>query len=248
MKNFIKAGARRVLTMRLYGRLQAEYRGEPYLPPAGQVDHGDLRRLTPLCAHWGSLRGRPIDRYYIENFLDRCRQDVRGRVLEVGDATYTRRYGDDRVVQRDVLNIGPGHPETTIVADLASADEIPSGTFDCVILTQTLQLIYQPPAAIRTLRRILRPGGVVLCTIPGITKSGDKDWGLSWYWSFTSLSARRLFEEHFAEESVEVQAYGNVLAASSFLYGLADHELTTEELDRRDPAYEVVITVRAVAT
>jgi hypothetical protein len=45
---------------------------------------------------------------------------------------------------------------------------------------------------------------------------------------------------------VSVNAYGNVLTASAFLYGLADHELKPEELDFRDPDYEVSIGLRAV--
>jgi peptidoglycan/xylan/chitin deacetylase (PgdA/CDA1 family) len=139
-----------------------------------------------------------------------------------------------------------GHAEATIVADLTSADQIPSNVFDCIILTQTLQFIYDVRAAITTLYLILKPGGVVLATFPGISHTNEVDWSGPWYWNFTAVSARRLFEEAFSAESVQVEAFGNVLAAISFLHGLAVDELTLNELDHRDPVYDVTITVRAV--
>jgi hypothetical protein len=66
------------------------------------------------------------------------------------------------------------------------------------------------------------------------------------YWRFTSLSAKLLFEEAFSAGNVTVQSYGNVLAAISFLEGLACEDLKQSELDARDRSYEVLIAVRAV--
>lgn len=214
-------------------------------PPLGAVDFGDLRRTTPISPHWGTERGRPIDRYYIEDFLARHAIHIRGRALEIGNDYYTHRFGGDRVARRDVLNIRDDAPGTTIVADLAGAPHIPSDTFDCIIFTQTLQLIYDVRAALRTLHRILKPGGVLLATFPGISQTYDRDWSTSWFWSFTPQSAARLFEEAFAGGAFEIHTHGNVLAAAAFLYGLAVEELRRDELDVNDPGYVVSITVRA---
>jgi SAM-dependent methyltransferase len=173
--------------------------------------------------------------------------DLHGRVLEIADRTYTHRFGADRVIQSDVLHAVEGNPEATIVADLTSAEHIPSDTFDCIICTQTLLFIYDVRSAIQTLYRILKPGGVLLATFPGICQISRDDlerWGD--YWRFTTLSARRLFVEAFPDTYVTVEAHGNVLAAISFLHGLAAEELRQEELDYRDPDYEVSITIRAV--
>ena len=52
--------------------------------------------------------------------------------------------------------------------------------------------------------------------------------------------------EVFPPEHVSVTVYGNVLAATALLYGLASTELRRDELDTRDPDYEVLIAVRAV--
>ena len=145
-----------------------------------------------------------------------------------------------------MLNISEGPANATIIGDLASADHIPSNTFDCIILTQTLQLIYDVRSAIRTLHRILKYGGVVLATVPGISQTYDREWGKVWCWNFTSHSASRLFEEWFGHSNVSVQSHGNVLTAVSFLHGLAAEELTKEELEYKDEGYQFLITVKAV--
>ena len=172
------------------------------------------RRLQPIRPGFGFGHGQCIDRYYIETFLERYAADVHGYVLEVADNAYTRRFGGQRVVHSDVLHITPGHPRATITADLTCADHIQSETFDCIILTQTLQYIYEVRAALRTLQRILKPGGVVLATFPCISQIARYDmerWGE--YWRFTTLSSRKLFAEVFPEDCVTVQAYGNIFTA-----------------------------------
>jgi len=128
---------------------------------------------------------------------------------------------------------------------LSHADHLPSDVFDCIVLTQTLQFIYDTRAALRTLYRILKPGGVVLATVPGITRIDHTEWTDSWFWSFTTAGTRRLFEEVFPPDQILVQTYGNVLTATAFLQGLAADDLHVDELDHRDRDYEVLITVRA---
>jgi len=146
-----------------------------------------------------------------------------------------------------VLHPTADNPKATIVADLTRPDELPAEAFDCIVLTQVLPFIPDVPAAVRTLHRMLRPGGVVLATMPGISQIVRYDmdrWGD--FWRFTSLSARRLFQCGFPDGDVRVEAHGNVLAATAFLQGISSAELHPAELDHRDPDYEVLITVRAV--
>jgi LmbE family N-acetylglucosaminyl deacetylase/SAM-dependent methyltransferase len=215
-------------------------------PPVGRVRFGSLRRLEPISRDWGFDRGRPVDRYYIEDFLADQAGDIRGRALEIVDDEYIRRFGSG-VTRTDILHVVPGNPKATIIADLAVGHEIPSDAFDCVVVTQTIHLIYDLRAVISTLHRILKPGGVVLATMPGISQISRQDmdqWGD--HWRFTSRSAKSLFAEVFGEDGVTVTTYGNVLSATALLYGLADQELTRHELDAWDPDYELIIGVRAV--
>jgi glycosyltransferase involved in cell wall biosynthesis len=236
----------RLLPAPVFHWLWARWYGRLYTPPPGWARFGDLRRLAPLSRDFGYDRGQPIDRYYIEKFLSSHQADISGHVLEIADDTYTRRFGEQRVTKSDILHAPPGNPSATIVGDLTSAENLPADTFDCLILTQTLQVIYDVPAALRNVYRILKPGGVALVTVPGISPVSRYDrerWG--YYWSFTSQSAGKLFAEVFPPDRVTIQAHGNVLAAAAFLFGLATQELTREELDFHDPDYELVITIRA---
>jgi peptidoglycan/xylan/chitin deacetylase (PgdA/CDA1 family)/MoaA/NifB/PqqE/SkfB family radical SAM enzyme/glycosyltransferase involved in cell wall biosynthesis len=217
-------------------------------PPPGGVDFGSLRRLTPMSESWGFDRGHPIDRFYIDGFVRRHAADIRGHVLEVGDDHYTRRFGGDRVTRSDVLHVRDRTAGVTIVADLTRADHLPSNVFDCIVVTQTLQLIDDVSAAIRTLHRMLKPGGVLLATMPGITPVVHDDRGDHQWWTFTARSARRLFEDVFPTAGVDVEAHGNLLAATAFLHGLAVEELRRDELEHADSTYDVVIAVRAVKT
>ena len=151
------------------------------------------------------------------------------------------------MTQSDVLHVEPGNAGATIVADLTRADAIPSNTFSCIILTQTLQCIYDVRAALKHLERILKPGGVLLVTLSGISQISRFDmdrWGE--YWRFTTLSTQHLFEEYFPSDSLQIEAKGNVLAAMALMHGLASRELRNEELDYEDPDYQVIITVRAI--
>ena len=200
-----------------------------------------------VSSDYGNSRGLEIDRYYIEKFLSEYASDIRGQVLEIKHNTYTVKYGGDRVAKSDVLHPVEGNPDATIVADLTKADHLPSNVYDAIIFTQTLQVIYDIRAVIATLYRLLKPGGVLLSTASGMAQLSLEDfdkWGE--YWRFTSLSARLLFEEAFSAENVTVRSYGNVLAAISFLEGLAVEDLKKKELDAVDRSYEVLIAVRAV--
>jgi SAM-dependent methyltransferase len=204
---------------------------------------GTIRRTTPLSHDWGFERGTPVDRYYIEHFLAQESHRIRGRVLEVADPRYTRRFG--RGVERsDVLDINASNPAATFVADLAAADAVPSDAFDCFILTQTLQYIFDLPAAVRHVHRVLRPGGTVLCTVPAVSRIGRRYLDNE-YWRFTTASASRLFREAFGAGAVEVNGRGNVLASVAFLMGMASEELTARELESEDAFFPVVVTIRA---
>lgn len=227
--------------------LRARWEGAPWVPPVGLVRFGSLRRLEPISREYGFDRGRPIDRHYIETFLARHAADVAGHVLEIKDDGYTRRFGEARVVRSDVLCLEADDPHATIVGDLAAADHIPSDTFDCAIVTQTLQLIYDVRAALATIHRILRPGGVLLATVPGMSQtSPHADWGDRWAWGFTRVSARGLVTEAFPGGTVEVETFGNVVTTIAYLHGLAADELRPDELAHHDPEYQLSIGVRAV--
>jgi peptidoglycan/xylan/chitin deacetylase (PgdA/CDA1 family)/GT2 family glycosyltransferase/SAM-dependent methyltransferase len=209
---------------------------------------GGLRRLTPVSPVWGLDRGRPLDRYYIERFLGRHQADIQGRVLEVKDAGYTKCFGDSRVTRSDVVDIDPSNEQATIIADLTRAETIPDETFDCFVMTQTLHIIYDLEAALSTAYRILKPGGVLLCTLPCVSRVSYEDGGVNDgdFWRFTEASARWLFSQVFPIDAFEVTSYGNVMVCAAFLLGLALEEVKAEDLDAVDPWFPLICCVRAV--
>ena len=210
------------------------------------VSWGELRRVDPISRQFGLDRGRPIDRYYIEQFLNNHRRQVRGRCLEVEDDTYIRQFGGNAVTGSDVLHIQAGNPHATIVGNLESGQNIPTGIFDCIILTQTLQFIHDVRQAIQHAHNALRSGGTLLATVSGISQISRYDmdrWGE--HWRFTDLAARRLFADVFGGGQVQVRTYGNVLAAVAMLQGLSADEITREELDHHDPDYQIIVAVCA---
>lgn len=208
------------------------------------VRMGDLDGTEPISRSFGYDRGTPVDRFYIEAFLAAHSPDITGRALEVGDPSYSIRFGQG-ITRQDVLHVEE-RPGVTLIGDLNEADSLPEETFDSIVLTQTLHLIYDMPMAVRTLRRSLRPGGVVLVTVPGVSSVDAGEWGSSWFWSLTEHAAKRLFAAEFGAQNVEVAAYGNVYAATCFLQGLALEEVDRDRLLVRDPSYPVIVTVRAV--
>jgi SAM-dependent methyltransferase len=213
-------------------------------PSLRQVRFGDFDRTSPIAADFGFQRGTPVDRYYIEAFVAAHRVDIKGRVLELDDALYCRRYGTG-IVQQDVLDIKADNPRATIVGDLSVAGCLPHDAFDCLMVTQTLQFIYDMQAAVTEMYRALKPGGVLLLTSPGISKIYPGIEGESWFWSLTRAGAERMFSAVFGASNVAVEARGNVYAAICFLEGLVLEEVDTAKLDVMDSSYPVIVAVRA---
>jgi len=234
VKRVVPAGMRR-RAVRLLAR-----------PPVGSVDFGDFRRTTPISRNWGTERGTPIDRVLMDEFLLGHVDAVRGRVLEWGDRSYTTRLGGDRVTESDVFDVTGKNPVATVVGDLGRPEDLPAEAFDCILCLQTLQFVTDLPAAVRALETMLRPGGLLLVTVPGIAPvrvTRANPWPD--YWRLTPNSARWLMEGAFPNGDVEIRSFGNVFTASAYLQGIAAEELSARELVEHDPGYPVIVGVAA---
>jgi peptidoglycan/xylan/chitin deacetylase (PgdA/CDA1 family)/glycosyltransferase involved in cell wall biosynthesis len=211
-----------------------------------RVEWGDFRRVQPLSPRWGLDRGQPIDRYYIERFLDRHRADIRGKVLEVRDARYTKQFGGSAVTASDVVDIDPTNDAATITADLRSAAAIAADSYDCIVLTQVLQFIDEIPAALAECYRILKPGGALLVTAPCVNRVDVEAGPDADYWRLTEASTRKYFAAIFPPDAFEVSTFGNVGACAAFLQGVSAGEMTPADLDPIDAAFPLLVGVRAV--
>lgn len=228
------------------GETGADVAVAPAVPSVGSVDFGDLGGATPIGRKFGFDRGQCIDRFYIERFLELQAGHIRGRVLEVAEDTYTRRFGGAKVTSCDILHATGENRRATLVGDLCHPEQFPDGVFDCAILTQTLQHVYDVGAALTTAYRLLRPGGVALISVPGISQISRYDmdrWGD--YWRFTTCSLTRLLESVFGSGACHVEAHGNVRAAVAFLHGLCVADVGKGTLAQHDADFELVLTAVA---
>ena len=216
-----------------------------YTPPAGRVNMVDLARLDPFSRAFGYDRGGPVDRYYIGNFLEKNSALIKGRVLEIGDNEYTIRFGGSKVTRSDILHVNETNPNATFIGDLTNAPHLPDNGFDCIVLTQTLHLIYEYKEAIKTCYRVLKSGGSLLLTVPGISSIDAGEWKSTWYWAFTDISIKKIIEETFDANNITIDVFGNILTATAFLYGMGWPELKKQQLDWYDPSYQVTITATA---
>jgi SAM-dependent methyltransferase len=142
--------------------------------------------------------------------------------------------------------VDPRNDNATIIADIADMANVSGNRFDCFILTQTLQYVFDVRSAIAEAWRVLRPGGVLLCTVPSIIRIDTKAEGSGDLWRFTPDSCRLLFGPVFGVDRVEVEGHGNLLVASAFLLGAATEDLSPAECETSDDRYPIVVTVRAV--
>lgn len=203
-------------------------------------------RTRPVSPVFGLDRGTPIDRYYIEEFLQKNAQLIKGRTLEIGGSDYSRKYGGPRVEAFEVLNATPDNKAATIIGDLTDFATLPESAVDCFICTQTFNFIYEVQKAVAGAHHLLKPGGVLLATVAGICQISRYDmdrWGD--YWRFTTASVQKLFEPLF-QGGLEIESRGNVMAACAFLQGVAVEDLPNPALlDENDSDYQVLITIVA---
>lgn len=198
--------------------------------------------IEPVSREFGIGRGRPVDRYYIERFLEMYKENIKGDVLEIADNLYTLKYGARENIISHVLHVnGWGN---TIKGNLETGEGLATEQFDTLIITQTLMFIYNLKETALHIHRIMKDDAIALITVAGISQISRYDadnWGS--YWGFHTDALEKLFIPIFGKENVKVESYGNVKTATALLYGLCCEELQEEDLVFQDPDYPVVLTV-----
>lgn len=209
-----------------------------------EIDFLKEINVKPISSIFGGERGKAVDRYYIENFLKRNSESIRGDVMEIASNDYIQKYGAEKVTSEVILHV-EGWGRNAIKGNFETGEGLKENMIDCLICTQTLQYIYDLKSAIRNIFMILKPGGVGLFTVPGIkslSMGDNRNWGD--YWSFTPKSALRLFGDEFGKENVEVETFGNVKVAMAYLYGLCLEDMKIEDMDYCDEQFPFLITVK----
>jgi SAM-dependent methyltransferase len=206
--------------------------------PGRRPRWGNLRRAKPFSDCYGWDRGQPVDRMYIERFLERMSHRIRGDVLEVRSSDYTRRFGaaDHR---SHVLDIDASNRAATIIGDLCDPRTLAPASYDCVILTQTLQFLSAPDAAIASLYDSLRSGGTMLITVPCAARI-DPEAPESDYRRWTPAGLRQMVGRQCERAAIEVEGGGNLIAALVAMLGCAVQDLRRQDLAVDDPVFPII--------
>ena len=206
--------------------------------PSAKFKWGDFESFQPVSQNWGFDRGKPIDRYYIENFLNENSNYIKGYCLELLNANYTQQFGGNRVSKYDILDIDEQNQQATIIADLTVENCLPHNQYDCIILTQVLQHIFDVKKAIQNLYQALKPGGYMLITVPFVMKYHQEPMDC---WRFTVQSIEMLLSESTGEKPTKVCSFGNLLTSIAFLKALGTNDIPKKMLDYDDLHYPVSI-------
>lgn len=198
--------------------------------------------VRPVSTKYGFDRGKPIDRYFIEEFIGEYKDLVKGHCLEVVDDTYIRMFGGDAVEKADVIDIFVTK-QASIHGDLRDLTHVvKSNTFDCIIITQTLHVNDDFESAIRECYRILKPGGTMLATFPTISPT----WNLKInMWRLSVKSASYIFSKYFDKSNVRVMGYGNKESSLLFWTGFAIEDISPSDLEKQDNLFPTLIGIKA---
>jgi SAM-dependent methyltransferase len=141
------------------------------------------------------------------------RQPVEGlRVLDVGcgDRPYEHLLaGAAEIVGFDM----PGNAHADLHGDI-EAIPVEDASFDVVLCLQVLEHVPDPPAAVRELRRVVRPGGRVLASTHGVYPYHPNPDDL---WRWTHAGLERLFRGNGDWSSVAVEPGAGTAATVAML-------------------------------
>jgi SAM-dependent methyltransferase len=208
-------------------------------PAPGSLDWGDLRRLVPLCPRFGFSRGTPIDRYYLDRFVERIRPEVTGDVVELGGRDSNREsYGLIGATRYRGLD-QRARSSVSLAGDAHDSSILPERSLDAVLAFNVLEHCHSPWLVAENMGRWLRPGGKAFCMVPSAQRLHRM---AEDYWRplpaalpllFTGFSATRL------------EVFGNPLTTLAALLGIAVEELSQRELDATHPDYPVASCIVA---
>lgn len=218
-----------------------------YVMKRERKNHPNPIKEWPHCVvsrKMGCDRGTPIDRYYIEKYLNLNKNYITGNVMEIGDSMYTMKYGLNLETSYIFTADLEYKSETSkvIYGDLQSGNGCEKEVVDCFILTQTLPFIYDIHSAAKNIVNMLRSGGTAILTVSGVSMISEYDnsrWGH--FWGFTETSLRKLFEDISQDISIEITSMGNAKTASAFLYGLSVEDLEKADFDSQEDLVPLMI-------
>lgn len=196
----------------------------------------------PISRQFGTERGTPVDRYYIDEFLKNHSELICKDVLEIEDNIYTVRFGKDHVIRSIVMDVNAQDSNVSFNGNLETGEGIKEEIADCFILTQTLMYIFDLKNAAHNINRILKSGGTALITCSGISQNSIRctdNYGC--YFNFNKDVFVKMFQDETSLQVVETGSYGNVKTVSAHLNGLCCEDLAESDFRPNDKYYPLIV-------
>jgi SAM-dependent methyltransferase len=208
-------------------------------PAKGSIDWGDFKKTVPICQAFGLTRGTPVDRYYLDKFIQEIQTQIAGNILEVGGTPKDKDfYQVNPGTSYRILNIEAG-PGVDIVGDVHDASLIAPESLDSVIIFNVLEHCYAPWIAVENIYKWLKPGGKCFAMVPSAVRvhATPVDYWRplpdAFSWVFKNYTQQKLY------------VYGNPITVIASYHGIAVEELTKAELDAFHPDYPVATCIVA---
>ncbi len=220
------------------GLLRKFYRETyPVINAISQMD------TSPVSNQFATERGLPIDRYYIELFLNSNKRFIKGTVLEIEDNSYTKLFGEENCDSM-VMDVSSNSEKVDFIANLETGEGIRDKIADCFICTQTLMYIYDLKRTADNIYKLLKPDGVALITCSGISQNSRRcmdNYGCTFNYNVDAL--RQMFGDTKRFEILEIGSYGNAKTVSAHIVGLCQEDLTKDDFGVNDKYYPLIVYV-----
>jgi SAM-dependent methyltransferase len=165
----------------------------------------DRRYFSPLFYAHYKLLLPIIQRYATGRFID----------LGCGSAPFWSAL-HAQVERYEGVDLWPRSDKVTFAGDVQTLTMVQDGVYDSAICIEVLEHVPEPGRAIGTMARILKPGGVIVISVPHLSRLHDLPHD---YFRFTEYGLRYLLGQN-GLEVVSVQTKGGLL---TFLV----HQLST---------------------
>jgi SAM-dependent methyltransferase len=227
------------LTLDQFGSLAEKLAADNVLTvPVGHIDFGDLKRKLPFCSQFGHFRGNPIDRYYLDRFIDEIRSEVKGVTLEIGGSRSNRElYRFKNTTSYLAMDLSG--PDLDIAGDAHDPNVVEKESMDTILLFNVLEHCERPWVVADNIYQWLKPQGQVFCMVPTAQRVHRVPQD---YWRILPDALNSIFSR-FPRRKLYV--YGNPLTTIAANYGIAAEELTREELDCHHENYPVANCIHA---
>jgi SAM-dependent methyltransferase len=146
------------------------------------------------------LAGSPEQYYFSPAFyaqycavMPLIQRYVKGKAIDLGCGFMPfRGYIADRVTVYHTLDLYPHSSDITFVGDIQNMSMIPAVTYDSALCLEVLEHIPYPLLALREIYRILKPGGVLVLSVPYLSRIHDQPYDYS---RFTIYGLRLMLTE-----------------------------------------------------